>query len=311
MTNTEQTDTKMAESPNTVCGFVALIGAPNAGKSTLLNRLVGTKISIVTHKVQTTRTRVLGIGLYNHAQIIFVDTPGIFKPKHRLDRAMVHAAWQGVADADVVALLVDASRGVTPDVQGIIDNLRENNRTVYLILNKIDAVKRETLLALAQNLFDEGVFKKVFMVSALNGDGCDDLMTAFADILPPSPWHYPEDQVSDMPMKHLAAEITREKLFLNVHEELPYQLTVENDTWENFKNGDVKIEQTIYVERESQRAIILGHKGTRIRAIGSTVRKELQALLERKVHLFLFVKVKEGWKNDPARYRTWNLDFDV
>ena len=304
-------DTQRTDTPNSVCGFVALIGAPNAGKSTLLNRLVGTKVSIVTHKVQTTRTRVLGIGLHNHAQIIFVDTPGIFKPKHRLDRAMVHAAWQGVADADVVALLVDASRGLSDDVRDIIQNLKDNNRKAHLILNKVDLVKRDTLLALAQDLFDMGIFKQVFMVSAVTGDGCDDLMTAFSDILPQSPWHYPEDQVSDMPMKHLASEITREKLFLNVHEELPYQLTVENDTWENFNNGDIKIEQTIYVERESQRAIVLGHKGARIRAIGSTVRKELQDLLERKVHLFLFVKVREGWKNDPARYRDWNLDFDA
>ena len=305
----------MTDTEQQVCGFVALIGSPNAGKSTLLNRMVGTKVSIVTHKVQTTRTRVLGIGLQGHAQVIFVDTPGIFTPKHRLDRAMVNAAWQGANDADEVALLVDASRGLADDVVHIIDALKENKRETkrqaYLVLNKIDLVKRDDLLALTQKLFDTGVFKQVFMVSALNGDGCDDLMGALADALPKSPWHFPEDQISDMPMKLLAAEITREKLFINVHEELPYQLTVENATWENFDNGDVKIEQTIYVERESQRAIVLGHKGSRIRSIGASARKELEDLLERKVHLFLFVKVREGWKDDPERYRDWGLDFNA
>ena len=296
--------------PQSVCGFVALIGSPNAGKSTLLNRMVGTKVSIVTHKVQTTRTRVLGIGLHNTAQVIFVDTPGIFTPKHRLDRAMVNAAWQGATDADEIALLVDASRGMADDVLKIIDGLRDSKRQAYLVLNKIDLVKRDDLLALTQKLFDTGVFKQVFMVSALKGDGCDDFLDALANVLPKSPWHFPEEQVSDMPMKLLAAEITREKLFLNVHEELPYQLTVENETWENFDNGDVKIEQTIYVERESQRAIILGHKGSRIRSIGAAARKELEQTLERKVHLFLFVKVREGWKDDPDRYRDWGLDFN-
>ena len=300
----------MTDTQQQTCGFVALIGAPNAGKSTLLNRMVGTKVSIVTHKVQTTRTRVLGIGLHEDAQIIFVDTPGIFTPKHRLDRAMVGAAWQGVSDADQVALLVDASRGMADDVVKIIDTLRETDRQAYLVLNKIDLVKRDDLLALTQKLFDTGVFKEVFMISALNGDGCNDFMSALAGVLPKSPWHFPEDQVSDMPMKLLAAEITREKLFLNVHEELPYQLTVENATWENFDNGDIKIEQTIYVERESQRAIVLGHQGSRIRSIGASARRELEELLERKVHLFLFVKVREGWKDDPDRYRAWGLDFN-
>ena len=296
---------------NSRSGFVALIGAPNAGKSTLLNRFVGAKVSIVTHKVQTTRTRVLGVALAGDAQIVFVDTPGIFTPKRRLDRAMVAAAWDGVSDSDVTVLLVDAEGGMRPDVENIIKGLEKSGKKAVLALNKIDTVKREDLLALAAKLNDTGVFTDTFMISALKGDGTEDLLRHLSNAMKAGPWMFPEEQLTDMPMMLLSAEITREKLFINVHQELPYELTVETETWENFKDGSVKIEQTIYVSRESQRAIILGKGGQRVKRIGAASREELQEMLERRVHLMLYVKVRENWSNDPSRYKLWNLDFNA
>ena len=294
----------------TRCGFVAVIGAPNAGKSTLVNRMVGTKVSIVTHKVQTTRTRVLGIAMRGPAQIVLVDTPGIFAPKRRLDRAMVRAAWDGAKDADAVVLVVDAQAGVTEEVSRILTGLREGRRRAILALNKVDAIKREGLLALTSALTEAFAFEKVYMISALTGSGVEDLARDLAEAMPPGPWLYPEDEASDMPARLLAAEVTREKLFLNVHEEVPYALTVETELWEEKPDGSARVEQTIYVQRESQRAIILGRGGQRIKAIGAASRAELEAMLERRIHLFLFVKVRERWQDDPERYRTWNLDFE-
>ncbi|HYD29920.1 MAG TPA: GTPase Era [Azospirillaceae bacterium] len=294
------------------CGFVALVGAPNAGKSTLLNALVGSKISIVSPKVQTTRTRVLGLASQGDSQIIFVDTPGIFRPKRRLDRAMVAAAWQGAGDADMVILLVDAARkGIDEDTRNIIAGLKEQRRKAILALNKIDLIRRDKLLGLAEELNGEGVFSDIFMISAETGDGLKDLMDFLAARVPEGPWHYPDDQLSDMPMRELAAEITREKLFLQLHQELPYSATVETETWEEFGDGSVKINQVVFVERESQKAIVLGRGGARIKAIGGAARHELEEMLERRVHLFLFVKVREDWGNDPERYRPWGLDYNA
>ncbi len=302
----------MTENTSQRCGFAAIIGAPNAGKSTLVNQLVGAKVSIVTHKVQTTRTRVLGIGVFDGAQVAFVDTPGIFAPKRRLDRAMVHAAWQGAEEADALILLIDAEAGVTKDVDSILKRLEETSRSkTILALNKIDVVKRETLLTLTERLHSTGLFDEVLMISALSGDGVEDLARAVAARMPESPWLFPEDQLSDMPEMLLAAEITREKLFLNVHEELPYIATVETEAWERFKNGDIRLEQTIYVERDSQKAIVLGKGGQRVKRIGAQARTELAELFETPVHLFLFVKVRDRWQNDPERYRIWNLDFSA
>ncbi len=293
------------------CGFTAVIGAPNAGKSTLINLLVGAKVSIVTHKVQTTRTRILGIALEGSAQVVFVDTPGIFKPKRRLDRAMVGAAWQGAEDADNVVFLVDANVGLNTENKAILDRLVEQGRKVILALNKIDLVRRDSLLSLSETLNETGIFSDTFMISATKGDGAFDLLKHLAGKMPVSPWLFPEDQLSDMPQILLAAEITREKLFLNVHEELPYAATVETEQWKRRKDGSVRVEQTIYVERESQRAIVLGHQGKRIKAIGAAARKDLCEMMECDVHLFLFVKVRDSWQNDPARYRVWNLDFNA
>lgn len=293
------------------CGFAAVIGAPNAGKSTLINRLVGAKVSIVTHKVQTTRTRVLGIAVVDETQVIFIDTPGIFMPKKRLDRAMVGAAWQGAKDADLVLLLVDAQAGVTRDVSVIVDKLHADQRRAVLVLNKVDGMKRDKLLGLTATLNEKHEFTDTFMISALNGSGTDDLMAFIAGGMPKGPWLFLDDQLSDMPQRLLAAEITREKLFLNVHQELPYALTVETDTWKNTKDGGVRIEQTIYVQRESQRSILLGKGGSKIKTIGSAARHELSEILECPVHLFLFVKVRDGWQDDPERYKVWNLDFDI
>lgn len=292
------------------CGFAAIIGAPNAGKSTLVNRLVGAKVSIVTHKVQTTRTRVLGIGLFGDTQVAFVDTPGIFKPRRRLDRAMVHAAWQGADEADAVVLLIDAEAGVTAEVEAILKRLEERGGKKFILaLNKIDLVARPKLLMLTERLHATGLFSHVFMISATTGDGVDDLAGEVAGRMPAGPWLFPEDQLSDMPQMLLAAEITREKLFLNVHEELPYVTTVETENWERFKNGSVRLEQTIYVERDSQKAIILGKGGQRVKRIGAQARAELTDIFETDVHLFLFVKVRDRWQNDPERYRIWNLEF--
>ena len=297
------------EAPATRSGFVALIGAPNAGKSTLVNQLVGTKVSIVTHKVQTTRALVPGIATHGTTQIVFVDTPGIFKPRRRLDTAMVTTAWGGAKDADVVLVLIDAERGIKGDADAILERLKDVRQPMVLILNKVDRVKPEALLALAKVANERVPFQGTFMVSALTGSGCKDLLDYLAEKLPAGPWYYPEDQISDLPMRQLAAEITREKLYLRLHQELPYSSHVETEKWEEKKDGSVRIEQVIYVERDSQKKIVLGHKGETIRAIGEASRKEIGEILEQKVHLFLFVKVRENWGNDPERYREMGLDF--
>jgi len=296
----------------TRCGYVAILGAPNVGKSTLLNRLVGTKVSIVSPKVQTTRTRVLGIAMAGQSQVIFIDTPGIFAPKRRLERAMVHAAWSGAADADIVLLVVDAARkSVTEDTHRIIEGLRGAGRKAILVLNKIDLVKREKLLGLAAELNASGIFTDVFMVSAETGDGVDDLMAALAARMPEGPWLFPEDQVSDMPMRLIAAEVTREHLFRQLHDELPYAIAVETESWEEFKDGSIKINQIVYVQRDGQKAIVLGQGGRRIKAIREAAQFELEAMLGRKVHLFLYVKVREDWPEDRERYRDLGLEYDV
>ena len=294
---------------DTHSGFVALIGAPNAGKSTLLNQLVGTKVSIVTHKVQTTRALVRGIATHGAAQIVFVDTPGIFRPRRRLDRAMVTTAWGGARDADLVLVLIDAERGIKGDAAAILENLDGVRQPKVLVLNKVDRVKRENLLKLAADANDKVAFERTFMVSALTGSGCADLLDWLAERLPQGPWYYPEDQISDLPMRQLAAEITREKLYLRLHQELPYSSHVETEKWEERQDGSVRIEQVIYVERDSQKKIVLGHKGETIRAIGQAARKEIGDILEQPVHLFLFVKVRENWGDDPERYREMGLDF--
>lgn len=294
---------------DTRCGFVALIGAPNAGKSTLTNALVGTKVSIVSHKVQTTRSLVRGIALEGTTQIILVDTPGIFAPKRRLEKAMVRSAWSGAGDADAVVLLIDARAGLTEDVEAIIKGLADVRRPRAILLNKIDLVKRDSLLELAAKVAELISFDRLFMVSAQKGDGLKELREWLAQTLPLGPWLYPEDQISDAPMRSLAAEITREKLFHRLHEELPYRSTVETDSWQERKDGSVRIEQTIFVERESQRKIVLGKGGETIKAISMAARKELTEIVEAPVHLFLFVKVRENWADDPERYREMGLDF--
>ena len=293
----------------TRCGFVAIIGAPNAGKSTLVNRLVGSKVAIVTHKVQTTRARIRGIAMEGRTQIVFVDTPGIFKPKRRLDRAMVDAAWGGAGDADLIALMVDMESGRDSDVERIVEGLKRQGRKAILVLNKADACDREKLLKTAAKLNETGLFTETFMVSALTGDGVSDLKRHIAALLPEGPWHYPEDQAADVPLRSLAAEITREKLFLRLHDELPYSLTVETEEWEQKKDGSIRIAQVIYVERDSQKKIALGKGGQTIKTIGQMAREELQEMLETKVHLFLFVKVRENWSDDRERYREMGLDF--
>jgi GTP-binding protein Era len=298
-------------SVETRCGYVALIGAPNAGKSTLLNRLVGHKLAIVTPKAQTTRTRLLGIAIEGLAQIIYVDTPGIFAPRRRLDRAMVTAAWSGAADADETVLLVDAARGIGPDVRRILDRLADRGRRSILALNKIDLVRRDRLLGLAADLANEGNFESVFMISGLSGDGVDDLKRHFAAAVPPGPWLFPEDQLTDAAERLIAAEATREQVFLQLHDELPYASTVETESWEDRRDGSVRIEQVIYVERPSQRAIVLGDRGQRIKAIGARARAELEQMLHRRVHLFLFVKVRENWGEDRERFAALGLDYEV
>mgnify|MGYP001382719802 CR=1 FL=1 len=290
-------------------GFVALIGAPNAGKSTLVNQLVGAKVSIVTHKVQTTRAIVRGIATHDAAQIVFVDTPGIFRPRRRLDRAMVTTAWGGAKDADLVLVLIDAERGLKGDAETILANLETVRQPKVLVLNKVDRVKPETLLKLTAEANARAEFERTFMISALTGSGCRDLLDWLAQRLPEGPWYYPEDQISDLPMRQLAAEITREKLYLRLHQELPYSSHVETEKWEEKKDGSVRIEQVIYVERDSQKKIVLGHKGETIRAIGQAARKEIGEILEQPVHLFLFVKVRDNWGDDPERYREMGLDF--
>ena len=298
--------------PGTRAGFVALIGEPNAGKSTLLNRMVGAKISIVTHKVQTTRTRIRGIAMEGQSQIVFVDTPGLFKPRRRLDRAMVAAAWGGAVDADVVVLLIEAHRGMTDGVARIIDTMRDRipqGQTVALAINKIDRVKAEVLLALAEKLNEAFPFVKTFMISAEKGYGVADLKAWLAQEVPVGPWFYPEDQIADLPMRMIAAEITREKLTLRLHEELPYQLTVETENWEDKPDGSTKIDQLIYVARDGHKGIVLGNKGETIKAVGQAARAELMTFLERPVHLFLQVKVRPGWLEEKERFDEMGLDF--
>jgi GTP-binding protein Era len=294
----------------TRAGFVALIGAPNAGKSTLLNALVGSKVSIVTHKVQTTRALIRGITVHGRSQIIFVDTPGIFAPRRRLEKAMVTTAWSGAGDADVIALLLDAKSGIGEEDEAILARLAEfpKGRPRVLILNKVDIVKRETLLAIAAEANEKASFDRTFMVSALTGDGVADVLDYFASAVPEGPWLYPEEQMTDLPLRALSAEITREKLMLRLHDELPYRSTVETEKWTETKKG-VRIEQTIYVERESQRKIVLGKGGHTIKAISIAAREEISELLEKPVHLFLFVKVRENWADDPERYREMGLEF--
>lgn len=294
---------------NTRAGFVALIGAPNAGKSTLLNQLVGTKVSIVTHKVQTTRAIVRGVAIEDDSQVIFVDTPGIFRPKRRLDRAMVDTAWGGAKDADVVAVLIDAKKGINESVERILNELEHIKLPKVLILNKIDITKREHLLALAAKANEYTKFDQTFMVSAINGSGTKDILKYFSEQMPKGPWLYPEDQASDIPLRMLAAEITREKLYLRLHEELPYISTVETDKWEDKTDGSVRIEQTIFVERDSQKSIVLGKNGQTIKAISKAAREELSEAFETTIHLFVFVKVRENWSDDPERYRNMGLDF--
>ena len=293
----------------TRAGFVALIGAPNAGKSTLINQLVGAKVSIVSHKVQTTRTIVRGIALHNESQIVFVDTPGIFKPRRRLDRAMVDAAWGGAGDADIVTLLIDAERGIKGDAERILERLSDYTGRKVLILNKIDRVPRDQLLELVKQANDAVEFERTFLLSAINGDGCADYLEWLAGEMPEGPWLYPEHQISDFPDQMLAAEITREKLYLRLHQELPYSAHVETEGWEVKKDGSIKIDQVIYIQRSAHKKIVIGKNGDVIKAISTASRKELTELLERKVHLFLFVKVRENWIDDPERYQQIGLDF--
>jgi GTPase len=301
----------MTETPNkeTRCGFVALIGAPNSGKSTLTNALVGAKVSIVTHKAQTTRGPVRGLFLSNDAQVILVDTPGIFQPKRKLDRAMAQTAWDRAADADIVALVIDAARGLDGKLAPIVEHLPDIKRPTIAILNKIDLVKKPDLLKLTAELLALKAFDEVFMVSALTGDGVEQLKSYLAEAVAPGPWLFPEDQLSDASLRQTAAEITREKLFLRLHEELPYALTVETTEWKELRDGSVRIEQTIYVERESQRRIVLGAKGAMIKEIGSAARTEIAEIAGVAVHLFLFVKVRERWGEDPERFREMGLDY--
>jgi GTPase len=297
-----------ADAAPTRSGFVALIGAPNAGKSTLINQLVGTKVSIVTHKVQTTRSQIRGIVIEGRTQIVFIDTPGIFAPKRSLDQAMVKSAWSGAGDADIVALLIDAERGLKGDSLTILEKLRNVGNRKILLLNKIDRVPREMLLALTKSATETTPFDAVFMISALNGNGCADVVAWLANALPEGPWYYPEDQISDLPLRMAAAEVTREKLMLRLHQELPYSSHVETERWEETAKS-VRIDQVVYVERDAHKKIVIGARGQTLRAIGEAARKDLAEMLEKKVHLFLFVKVRENWVNDPERYREMGLEF--
>ncbi|KAA9007080.1 GTPase Era [Histidinibacterium aquaticum] len=295
----------------TRAGFVALIGEPNAGKSTLTNRLVGAKVSIVTHKVQTTRARLRGVAIDGDAQIVLVDTPGLFKPKRGLDRAMVAAAWSGAADADIVVLLIEAHRGITDGVEEILERLAQfpAETPVALAINKIDRVKAESLLALAKEMNDRRPFAETFMISAEKGRGTDDLKRWLGESLPEGPWLYPEDQIADLPMRMIAAEVTREKLTLRLHQELPYQLTVETESWEERKDGSARIDQIVYVAREGHKGIVLGHRGETVKAVSKAAREELEEFLGRKVHLFLQVKVRPSWLEEAERYAEMGLDI--
>ncbi|MBD8065013.1 GTPase Era [Devosia sp. PTR5] len=298
-----------AELAQTACGFIALVGAPNAGKSTLLNSLVGTKVSIVTHKAQTTRSQVRGVLTLDQTQLVFVDTPGVFAPKRRLERAMVDNAWGGAGDADIVAFIVDAEKGLKPEIELLVEGLRNIRQPKVLILNKIDRVKRETLLALSQDLNERLRFESTFMLSALKGDGVSDFIDWCVRHVPPGPWHFPEDHLTDLTMAITAAEVTREKLFLRVHEEIPYNATVETESFKIQKDGSYKIDQVVYVTRDSHKKIVLGAGGQTIKAIGAEARKELMEMYEVPIHLFLFVKVREKWADDPERYREMGLEF--
>jgi GTP-binding protein Era len=292
------------------CGFIAIIGAPNAGKSTLVNALVGAKVTIVSHKVQTTRAPLKGIAIEGASQLVFIDTPGIFTPKRQLDRAMVSAAWSGAADADIVVLLVDAARGLSEDVERILGGLPQGRAQRILVLNKVDRVEqKERLLGLAREITARLPFEHVLMISALSADGVGDLKALLAGLVPSGPWHYPEDDISDAPLRVLAAEITRERIYEHLHQELPYVTTVETTAWTERTDGSARIEQTIFVERDSQRSIVLGKGGATIKRLSSEARRELTAILERPVHLFLFVKVRENWRDDPERYREMGLEL--
>lgn len=291
------------------CGFVALVGAPNAGKSTLLNSLVGSKIAIVTHKVQTTRSRLIGVAIHGDNQMVFVDTPGIFAPKKRLERAMVAAAWEGANDADVVVFMVDATLRIDESTRTIAEGLNKSSKKTILVLNKIDLVKRDTLLSKTKELNELGEFNETLMISAKTGNGLDDLQDRIAEFLPISPWLYPEDHLTDITERMLASEITREKFFMRFHEELPYAATIETERWKELKDGSLRIEQIIYVERDSQKKIVIGKGGQGLKVIGKMAREELEELLDRKVHLFLFVKVRKGWSDDKERYRNMGLDW--
>ncbi len=298
-------------SNKTKCGFVAILGAPNAGKSTLVNLLVGAKVSIVSPKVQTTRSRVRGIVMAGNTQIILVDVPGIFKPKRRLDRAMIAAAWTESNDADIRLLLIDARKGIDSDTSMIIENLRKNKKETILVFNKIDLIEKEKLLPLINQLKDIEIFTQIFFISSKTGENVKDLLNYLSSQMPSGPYLFNEDNLSDLPIRLFAAEVTREKLYLYLRQELPYSLTVETTRWTETETKEIKIEQTIYVEREGQKAIIIGEKGSILKKIGASSRNELSHLLKRTVHLFLFVKVKENWLNDPERYQEWGLDFNA
>ncbi|MGE3333985.1 MAG: GTPase Era [Rhodospirillaceae bacterium] len=309
------TEDTQGELETTRCGFVAVVGAPNAGKSTLVNALVGAKVSIVSPRVQTTRTLVRGIAMFGPSQVVFVDTPGIFQPKKRLERAMVAAAWAGAADAEIVLLVVDAVKASKPggeeDTERIVADLKASNRKALLALNKVDLADKGKLLELAQRLNASGVFTEIFMVSALTGDGLERIREALAGMVPAGPWLFPEDEVTDMPSRLLAAEVTREKLFLNLKQELPYSCAVETERWEEKQDGSLRVEQVIYVTRESHRPIVLGNGGQRIKTIGASARRELEEMFDRRVHLFLHVKVNERWNEDRSLYAAWGLDFNA
>jgi len=299
------------ENTPTRCGFVALLGAPNVGKSTLLNALVGAKVAIVSPKPQTTRSRIVGIVMEGQTQIVLVDIPGIFQPRRRLDRAMVASAWQGAKDADMVALVVDVERPDDGETLAIMEKLKADGRPALLVLNKVDTIAREKLLPIAQRFNEHGNFTDTFMVSALTGSGIADLRVALAAKLPPGPHLFPADQLTDLPQRLLAAEITREKIYLQLHEEVPYSTAVETENWQERDDGSVRIDQAIFVQREGQKAIVLGKGGTRIKALGQSARRELEEMLGRRVHLFLFVKVRENWIEDPERFSEWGLDFNA
>ena len=309
MSDPEATGPDTAGTDDTTCGFVALIGAPNAGKSTLVNSAVGAKVSIVTHKVQTTRAIVRGVAIRDNAQIVFVDTPGIFEPKRRLDRAMVDTAWSGARDADLVCVLIDAKKGIDAANEDLLGRVADLKQPKVLILNKIDTVPRPALLELAATADKIARFDDTFMISALNGDGVETLLDQIAGRLPTGPWLYPEDQISDLPMRNLAAEVTREKMYLRLHDELPYSSTVETTAWKDLKDGSARVEQTIFVERDSQKKIVIGRAGQTIKSISAAARTEIAEMIERPVHLFLFVKVRQSWADDPERYREMGLDF--